>query len=356
MIDKTTLYSSSILIVDDNPTNIALLEDILEEEGYDNYTSTTDPRMVVELHAKEKFDLLLLDIRMPYMNGIEVMLALRDQNQSDYLPILVLTAQTDQQTRQRALEAGAKDFLTKPFDHWEVLLRIRNMLVTRHYYKRQVVRGDLLEEQVRERTRALSEAQLEIVRRLGRAGEYRDNETGAHVIRMSKVAEILARGLGLENEMCERILHASPMHDVGKIAIPDAILLKPGPLDKAEWEIMKGHTTFGSDIMGDHPSDVILMASELALCHHEWWNGNGYPNGLKGENIPLCARIATVSDVFDALMSHRPYKEPWPVEKAVAYIKESSGTQFDPTVVEVFLDSLPAIMAVRKEHPDPEKG
>ncbi|NDV18514.1 response regulator [Pseudodesulfovibrio sp. JC047] len=354
MIDTSILYSSSILIVDDNPTNIALLEDILEEEGYGNYVSTTDPCCVVDLHAKEHFDLLLLDIRMPRMNGIEVMHALQEQHQEEYLPILVLTAQTDQQTRQRALEAGAKDFLTKPFDHWEVLLRIRNMLETKYYYKRQVMRGNILEEQVRERTRALREAQLEIVRRLGRAGEYRDNETGAHVIRMSKVAEILARGMGLRPEFCERILHASPMHDVGKIAIPDAILLKPGPLNQEEWEIMKSHTTFGSDIMGDHPSEVILMASELALCHHERWDGTGYPNGLKGEAIPLAARIAAVSDVFDALMSRRPYKDPWPVEKAVEYIRKSSGSHFDPQVVDVFLSCLPEILAVREKHPDPE--
>lgn len=354
MIDTSDLYKSSILIVDDNASNIALLEDILEEAGYENYTSTTDPRTVVELHQQENFDLLLLDIRMPFMNGIEVMKALREAVLSDYLPILVLTAQTDQQTRQDALEVGAKDFLTKPFDHWEVLLRIRNMLETRYYYKQQIARGDILEERVRERTSELRDAQLEIVRRLGRAGEFRDNETGEHVIRMSKVSEILARGLGLDNERCELILHASPMHDVGKIAIPDAILLKPGSLDAEEWEIMKTHTTVGVEIMGEHQSDVIRLAAELALNHHERWDGTGYPNGLSGEDIPLSARIASVSDVYDALMSKRPYKEPWEEAKAVAFIQDGAGTQFDPGVVEVFMANLDAIRAVRTEHPDPE--
>lgn len=352
MIDEQRLYHSSILIVDDNPTNIALLEEILEHAGYDNLTSTTDPRTVPELCGSESFDLILLDIRMPHMTGIELMLALKEQIRDDYLPILVLTAQTDQQTRQEALRAGAKDFLTKPFNLWEVVLRIRNMLETRYYYKKQVVRGDVLEEQVRERTATLRETQLEIVRRLGRAGEFRDNETGAHVIRMSRVCEILARGLGLDEATCENILYASPMHDVGKIAIPDAILLKEGPLDEDEWEVMKTHTIVGGEIMGDHPSDVILMASEMALSHHEKWDGTGYPHGLSGEDIPLVARIAAVSDVFDALTSSRPYKKAWTSEDAIDLIKKETGKQFDPKIVEVFLENLPRILEVRAEHPD----
>lgn len=352
MFDQDELLESNILIVDDNPTNIALLEDILEQEGYENYISTTDPRKVTALYASESFDLLLLDIRMPHMSGIDVMKALKEQVQSDFLPILVLTAQTDMQTRKDALEAGAKDFVTKPFEHWEVLLRIRNMLETRYFYKRQVVRGDLLESEVKARTHEISETQLEIVRRLGRAGEYRDNETGAHVIRMSKVAEILARGMGLDERTCERILHASPMHDVGKIAIPDAILLKPGPLDEEEWKVMQSHAAAGADILGNHHSELMQIAAELARSHHEKWDGTGYPSGLAGEDIPLVARIAAVSDVFDALTSSRPYKGAWPVEKAVAFIREQAGAHFDPRVVDVFLNNLDEIIEVRKEHPD----
>ncbi len=349
MIDQEQLKKSSILIVDDNPLNVALLEDILEQEGYSNYLSTTDPRTVVDLHLQEKFDLLLLDVRMPHLSGIQVMEALREQIRDDYLPILVLTAQTDPQTRQEALEAGAKDFLTKPFNQWEVVLRIRNMLETRYYYKRQVLRAEILEQEVRARTKTIRDTQLEIVHRLARAGEFRDTDTGAHIIRMSRMSELIAQGLGLDEKTCELILHASPMHDVGKIAIPDAILLKKGPLNDEEWEIMKSHAAVGAEIMGDHPSEVIWMATVIAQHHHEKWDGTGYPQGLKGEEIPLPARIVAVADVFDALTSERPYKNAWSQEKALDYIREQSGIHFDPNIVEVFLKLGPELTKIKEE-------
>ena len=352
MVDARTLLESSILIVDDNPINIVLLENILERNGFENYTSTADPRTVVPLNAEENFDLILLDIRMPHMSGIEVLNDLKEQIQGEFLPVLVLTAQTDEKTRQEALEAGATDFLTKPFQAWEVMLRIKNMLASRYYYKRQVERADVMETEVRRRTKAIRETQLEMVQRLGRAGEFRDNQTGAHVIRVSRVAEIIARGLGLDEESCELILHASPMHDVGKIAVPDSILLKPGSLTTDEWEIMKGHTAAGADIMGDHPSEIIWAASQIALYHHERWDGQGYPEGLKGDDIPIFARITAVSDVFDALTSERSYKGSWAVGEAVEFIKNESGKQFDPRIVSVFLNYLPEILAVREEFPD----
>ncbi|NDV22038.1 HD domain-containing phosphohydrolase [Desulfovibrio sp. JC022] len=352
MIDEKTLLDSSILIVDDNPTNIVLLENILERKGYENYTSTADPRTVVPLNAEEHFDLILLDIRMPHMSGIEVLEALKEQIKDEFLPVLVLTAQTDEKTRQEALEAGATDFLTKPFQFWEVLLRIKNMLESRYYYKQQVERGDILEAEVRRRTKAIRETQLEVVQRLGRAGEFRDNQTGAHVMRVSKVAEIIARGMGFDDEACEIILYASPMHDVGKIAIPDSILLKPGPLTPEEWEIMKSHSAVGGEIMGDHPSEVIWAASQIARYHHERWDGQGYPEGLKGDVIPIFARITAISDVFDALTSARPYKTACPMDEAVEYIKKESGKHFDPRVVNVFLNCLSEIFAVREEFPD----
>lgn len=346
------LLNSNILIVDDNASNVALLEDILDQEGYENYTSTTDSRAVMGLCEEEEFDLILLDIRMPHLSGFDVMGLLRAQTTTKHLPILVLTAQTDQQTRKDALEAGAKDFLTKPFVSWEVLLRIRNMLETRYFYKRQVLRVDSLENEVRLRTTELRKAQLEIIRRLGRAGEYRDNETGAHVIRMSKVSEILARGLGMDELSCERVLHASPMHDVGKIAIPDSVLLKAGPLNTSEWETMKNHAEIGAEILGDYPSDIMLMATEMALSHHEKWDGSGYPQGLIGDAIPLVARIAAVSDVFDALTSERPYKKAWDIEKALSFMQKQSGKHFDPRVITVFFENLEAIKLVRETHPD----
>ncbi|WP_320169437.1 HD domain-containing phosphohydrolase [Maridesulfovibrio sp.] len=352
MVDQKELSKSNILIVDDNPTNIVLLENVLEREGYTNYTSTVDPREVPALYDAEDFDLLLLDIRMPHINGIELMRMLHDRIQDDYIPILVLTAQTDQKTRQEALQAGAKDFLTKPFNFWEIILRIRNMLETRYYYKRQILRAETLEAEVRTRTRELYETQLEVVRRLGRAGEFRDNETGNHVIRMSKVSEIIARGMGLDEHTCELILNASPMHDVGKIAIPDSVLLKSGPLDPEEWEQMKTHVAVGAEILGDHPSEIIWTASQVALYHHEKWDGSGYPEGLRGENIPLVARIAAVSDVFDALTSERPYKKPWTMDAAVEYISSESGKHFDPQVVDAFIANLSKIVEVREAFPD----
>jgi putative two-component system response regulator len=347
------IKKSNILIVDDNTANIALLENILEDEGYEEFTSTTDPRTVLSLCMEEEFDLILLDIRMPHMSGLEVMEALARQFPADnYLPILVLTAQLDQETRQQALSLGAKDFLTKPFQHWEALLRIRNQLETRYFYKRQILRGDLLEHEVAKRTKEIYSVQLEIVRRLGLAGEYRDNETGAHVVRMSRVSEVIARGAGLDEKTCELILYSSTMHDVGKIGIPDRVLLKPGKLDDEEWEIMKSHAEIGAKIIGDYPADIIWMAGVIAASHHEKWDGSGYPQGLKGEAIPITARIAAISDVFDALLSSRPYKDAWPLDKALAVMKENSGIHFDPVLLDVFFDCLDEILEIRATLPD----
>ncbi|MFH2123285.1 MAG: HD domain-containing phosphohydrolase [Pseudomonadota bacterium] len=346
------LKQSNILIVDDNPANISLLECILEDEGYEQFTSTIDPRMVLPLCQQDDFDLILLDIRMPYMSGLEVMQQLRDQLTDDYLSVLVLTAQTDMQTRQEALKLGAKDFVTKPFEQWEVMLRIRNLLETRHFYKKQLIRGDVLEEEVKRRTEEIRSVQLEIIRRLGLAGEYRDNETGAHVVRMSRMAEIIARGAGLDSKICELVLFSSPMHDIGKIGIPDKVLLKPGPLDADEWEIMKNHVRIGKEIIGDYPAEIMWMAGTIALSHHERWDGSGYPQGLKGEDIPIYGRIAAISDVFDALLSRRPYKDPWPPERALQLIQEEAGKHFDPRLVQVFVDNFHAIMEVQTAFAD----
>ena len=248
----------------------------------------------------------------------------------------MLTAQLDKQTRQQSLILGAKDFLTKPFQHWEALLPIRSQLETRCFYKQQVVRGDFLEREVARRTEEIRSVQLEIVRRLGLAGEFRDNETGAHIIRMSKIAEVIARGAGLDEKTCELIRYSSTMHDVGKIGIPDDILLKPGKLNAEEWEIMKSHVDIGTQIIGEYPADIIWMGSVIACSHHEKWDSSGYPDGLKGESIPIAARIAAISDVFDALLSKRPYKDPWPLDKTLELMKENSGKHFNPTLFDVF--------------------
>ena len=354
-------HDAKILIVDDKIENVQLLEMMLTYAGYKNVTSTTDSRDVEQLHQDNNFDIILLDIRMPHLDGYQVMGKLSSQVKDDYLPVLVLTAQKDMETKLKALEAGAKDFVTKPFDKTEVLNRIANMLEVRTLYNERRQQNEILEAKVQERTlelqernKELEETRLEIIRRLGRAGEYRDNETGMHVIRMSKSCQRLALAAGLGEEHAERILQASPMHDVGKIGIPDGILLKPGKLDPEEWEIMKTHAEIGADIMGDFDSPLMRMAGMIAFTHHEKYDGSGYPNGIKGNGIPIEGRIAAICDVFDALTSERPYKEAWSVERAVDLINEESGKHFDPELVRLFKEILPDVLTIREQYADEE--
>ena len=346
------LRHAKILIVDDNAINIALLQAILETEGYSNVYSTQDGREVCDLHQREGFDLILLDIAMPVMDGIEVMRRLNQITHGDYLPVLVLTAQTDTTVRRRALEQGAKDFLTKPFEQWEVLNRIRNLLETRLYFNRQRLRADYLDAEVRQRIQEVRILQLELIRRLGRAAEFRDNETGLHVIRMSKCCQALARAAGLSEDHAEMLLYASPMHDIGKIGIPDRILLKPGPLTPDEWHIMRQHAEMGCEIIGDHPSELLQMACIIARTHHEKWDGSGYPRGLKGGEIPIDGRITALCDVFDALTSVRPYKAAWTPEQAMEWINEHAGKHFDPNLVAAFNRILPQILDIMTRYAD----
>ncbi|MCW9040699.1 MAG: HD domain-containing protein, partial [Rhodospirillales bacterium] len=325
------------------------------QKGYRNIKCTTDPRQVKGLQDETGFDLILLDIRMPHLDGFQVMELLSEGIKEDYLPVLILTAQTDQETRLKALQLGAKDFVTKPFDQSEVLNRIANMLEVRLLYNDRRRQNAILEEKVRERTQELEETRLEIIRRLGRAGEFRDNETGMHVIRMSKFCQQLAMAAGYGEDFGRAVLIASPMHDVGKIGIPDAILLKPGKLDNDEWEIMKTHATIGAEILSDHPSELMQMAQRIALTHHEKWDGSGYPNGLKGEDIPVEGRIAALADVFDALTSERPYKKAWLVEDAVTLISDQAGKHFDPALSEAFLRIIPEIVEIKEAYADEEE-
>ncbi len=349
-------HAVKILIVDDEPVNIKILRHMLEDDGYQAITSTTDPFQVVGLQQAHAFDLILLDIRMPGMSGIEVLLTLRETLADDYVPVLVLTAQTDDATRSEALSAGATDFLTKPFRQWEVMLRLRNLLKTRSYYLAQRIRAAELEAKVRERTQEVYTTQLKLVERLGRAGEFRDNETGAHVIRMSRSCQMLAVAVGLSARQAEMILYASPMHDVGKIGIPDRILLKPGRLDADEMAIMRTHACIGADIIGEHNSPLLHLAAQIARQHHEKWDGSGYPDGLKGDVIPIESRIAALCDVFDALTSARCYKPAWSVDRAVALIEAEIGKHFDPDLAHLFLGSVPRIVALRNEFPDEDEG
>ncbi len=348
----TDINDAKILIVDDNQANVALLEALLDEDDYPNIYSTTDPFQVMPMFNEQQFDLILLDIRMPGMSGIEILHDLRLVVGDDYLPVIVLTAQTDEATRRQALEAGAKDFITKPFSDWEVLLRVRNTLQTRLYYTRQILRADLLENEIRERTREIRENQFEIVQRLGVAGELRDNETGAHVKRMSHICGFLATKRNLGFDYSEHLLYASTMHDVGKIGIPDSILLKSGSLNEHEWQVMQQHPKIGAKIIGNHNSKLISLAREVALFHHEKWDGTGYPHGISGDSIPISAQIAAVSDVFDALTSERPYKSAWPVEKAAQEIENCAGTHFEPKTVKIFIENLAEIRKIKESYLD----
>jgi cyclic di-GMP phosphodiesterase len=336
MLD-TTLTTARILIVDDNASNVLLLEGILQEEDYTAYRSITDSRQVLPIFLEHQPDLILLDLQMPYLDGFEVMKKLRPHIPPEaFLPILVLTADMTSETKRQALAGGAMDFLTKPFDQTEVVLRIRNLLRTRALHLQLHDQNLSLEQMVRERTAELEETQVEILERLALAAEYRDDDTGEHTKRVGKMSAQIAQALGLPEPEVELIRRASPLHDVGKIAIPDSILLKPGKLTAEEFQLMKTHTTLGAKMLSGGRFPLLQQAEEIALTHHERWDGKGYI-GLKGDAIPMTGRIVTVADVFDALTSTRPYKEPWPPSDAMEEIQRQSGQQFDPRVVEAFL-------------------
>ena len=354
-IEESEAHQSAIMLVDDEAANIKLLERTLRSDGYSNLYSTTDPRTVLDLFQKHKFDLIILDLNMPFMDGFEVMRQLQSLDRDGIPPILVLTAQHDHEYLVHALQIGASDYVTKPFSIEELLVRVRNLIQVQLYHAFIRERNQHLEELVHERTRELYDTRLQIVRRLGRAAEYRDNETGMHIIRMSKMAMILAESSGMSSRDCELILNASPMHDIGKIGIPDYILLKPGKLNPAEWEIMKTHTTIGAEILSGDDSELLSMSRIIALSHHEKWDGSGYPEGLKGEQIPLVGRIVALSDVFDALASPRPYKNGWTLEATMKYIDDNRGKHFEPRLVDLFKERIDDILAIRKKYSDPDQ-
>jgi len=347
---KPELLQMPILIVDDNVANTNLLSFMLEDEGYENIISLNDSRDVRSTLEKESVDLMILDIRMPHIDGFEIIDIVQNEFDHLKLPIIVVTAEDS--NRERALHLGAVDFVTKPFVNWEVMLRITNTLQNRFYYNRELSRSAELEELVKHRTKEIEETQLEIVRRLAIAGEYRDNETGMHVLRMSHMCSHIAKTIGCDDEFNELILRASPLHDVGKIGISDTILLKEGPLTPEERLIMEGHVNIGYEILSGHHSKLLNMAVEIAFYHHEKWDGTGYPSKLKGKSIPLSARIAALCDVVDALLSKRPYKEPWPLSRVVDLLKEESGAHFEPGLVNVFLQELDQIEVIRSNFSD----
>ena len=315
-----------LLLVDDEPTNLQVLRHVLQADY--RLLFATDGARALQVAREQQPQLILLDIMMPGMDGYAVCRALKADAATASIPVIFITALNDSQDETAGFDVGGVDYLTKPVSPPVVRARVRTHL--------SLVRMD-----------ELRETRLQIVQRLGRAAEYKDNETGLHVIRMSHFSQLLALAAGCSPAWAEDLLNAAPMHDVGKIGIPDAVLRKPGPQDAAEWDTMRRHPEIGAEIIGEHPSGVLQLAREIALAHHEKWDGSGYPRGLAGEAIPLSARIVAIADVFDALTTRRPYKEPWPVQEAMNHIAAQAGKHFDPALVALFAPLLPQLLEIR---------
>ncbi|MEP7054747.1 MAG: HD domain-containing phosphohydrolase [Actinomycetota bacterium] len=336
IIAAEELLSSRVLIVDDEPVNLALLHELLEAEGYSGIRCTTEPRTVVRTVAEWEPDIILLDLVMPGLDGYALLEQLRAGKSRVFMPILVLTGDTTRTARERALRLGANDFLTKPFDPAETVLRVGNLLETRALHRRLRAQNAQLEARVRERTAELEEARLEILDRLAAAAEYRDDDTHRHTQRVGDVTALLATALGYAAAEAETLRRAAPLHDVGKIGISDEILLKPGRLTPAEFEQIQRHTEIGARILTGSRSAILQMGEIIARTHHERWDGSGYL-GLRAASIPHASRIVAVADVFDALTHERPYKHAWPRTDAVRYIRDGAASQFDPAVVSAFV-------------------
>jgi putative two-component system response regulator len=336
-------------VVDDNETNLMLFSQLVRglDSGLEVQTFL-DPYLSVESCRSVMPDLVLVDYMMPGMDGHEYIATLRAMAGAAEVPIVMVTAADERSVRHRALELGATDFIAKPVDPAEVKARLRNLLALRKTHLRLKDRNSWLREEISKATQTIVDRELELIWRMAKAAEYRDPETGSHILRMAHYSQLVAREMGLSEEECDLLLHAAPMHDVGKMGIPDGILLKPGKLDEEEFRMMKQHAEIGYSILQDSSSRLIQVAAEIAKSHHEKFDGSGYPAALAGEDIPLFGRIVAVADVFDALTSVRPYKTAWPVAKARAFLQESAGSHFDPRCVAAFMARWDEILAVRE--------
>ncbi|MFC1953361.1 HD domain-containing phosphohydrolase [Chloroflexota bacterium] len=341
-MDKISKNKASILIVADDTEIMQLLEDTLFTSGYEVILSDRS-KDTVSIAEEKLPDVIFIETPAPGTDGFEDIRIVKESKITGNIPIIIITDRQEADKRLQALTAGVDDFIIKPLDEAELQARVKSLIKVKAYNDHIGTYREELETEVTKRTQELTRAfekikiaSLDTVYRLSRAAEYKDEDTGAHVQRMSHYSSAIARGMGLNEEFIENILWAAPMHDVGKIGIPDRVLLKPGKLDDDEWVLMRQHTTIGAEILKDADSDFIRLAAEIALTHHEKWTGGGYPNGITGEDIPLAGRIVALADVFDALTTERPYKEPFPLEKALAIINEGKGTHFDPHVADTF--------------------
>lgn len=360
---KSDLSDATILIVDDQAANVALLEAILSGSGFTDLPTTTDSREVEALVRSTTPDLLLLDLQMPYLDGFEVMRLLDSVPEAEGMPIVILTADITTEARHASLGMGARDFLTKPLDAIEVRLRVKNLLETRFLQQQLKEHNQLLEVRVRERTQELwtsvrrlesaehnlLRSQEETVRRLSIAAEFRDDETARHIVRMSHYCAFLAGQVGIDEETCRAIRTASQMHDVGKIGTPDSILLKPGRLTPEERAIMERHAVDGWKILEGSDSTLLQLAAEIALSHHERVDGSGYPNKLSGHDISQIGRIAAIADVFDALSSNRVYRPAFPLPEVWRMMRDGRGSHFDADLLDLFLDSMDSVLMIKDE-------
>ncbi|MBF0265179.1 MAG: response regulator [Gammaproteobacteria bacterium] len=334
----------TVLVVDDSAENIELLSHMLHEE-YKVKAALHGDRAIHIAKRSPHPDMILLDIMMPGMDGYEVCQRLKEDPITSSIPIIFISAMTELAYEKKGLELGAVDYITKPFNPSIVLRRIQTHMSL--YDQRRA-----LAFQVREYTDELYESRVELIHRLGRVAELKDNETGMHVIRMSHYTKLIAEALDETDDWKELLFQVAPMHDIGKIGVADNVLLKPGKLNEEEWEMMQRHAVYGANIIGEHHCDILRLAKQVALNHHEKWDGSGYPNAIKGIDIPLSARVVAIADVFDALTSERPYKKAWTFEEAFVYIEENSGKHFDPELVKIFIDKKEKVRKIMKSYHD----
>lgn len=348
-----------VIIIDDQSTTLKLLAQLIKSIDLAGHpiqvTTFLESTEALNWIKYNTPDMVLIDYKMPNLNGIEFIKLFRRTEHCESVPVIMITAYDEQEIRYEALDAGASDFLSKPIDHYECRARCTNLLNLRKSQLELKKRNYVLQHKVNDSMKAIMERERETLLRLARAGEYRDEETGNHILRIAKYSRLIADLIGIDEDQCDLIEQASPMHDVGKIGITDLVLLKKGRLTNEEFDLMKTHTLIGYEILKDSPSIYLQTGASIALGHHEHYNGKGYPYAMRGEEIPIEARIVAVADVFDALTSVRPYKDAWPIDESMAYIQNQKGKQFDPACVDVFIDNSDKIIHIHDEFKDVSK-
>ena len=371
---QAEVRDSKVMIIDDEELVLRVVQRFLSSDGYSNFVTVNDSREALETLEREQPDVVLMDINMPHLSGMDLLKIRQRTNAYLHIPFIILSANSENQIKREALKLGTTDFLSKPVDPYDLVLRVQNALTVKRHFDHLTEYASELEQQVQQRIQQLDHSRKQIIRCLARAAEFRDNETGEHIIRVGKYASVIANQLGFDPQYCREIELAAQLHDVGKIGIPDAILLKPGKLTTEEFEVVKSHCLLGMKIMEPllkselarfrqpvdpisgkspgFPLPMLELAVSIARSHHERWDGTGYPFQIKGENIPIEGRIVCVADVYDALCSDRPYKLEFPLEKCLEIMISERGTRFDPVVLDAFFQRIDDIESVRARYSD----